>query len=104
MLRVPCSDSELAPAQHQADVGMGDQPPLRADDIGMSALADLDLRHHVPDQLQIDLGNADTGILAGAGQRQRHVGLGFPPEIHRPVIDLVGDGFGEFRILGEVEP
>ena len=91
-------------AQHQADVGMRDQAALRADDIGMTALADLDLRHHVPDQLQIDLGDADAGVLAGAGQRQRHIGLGFAAEIDRPVIDLVGHGLGEFRILGEVEP
>ena len=90
-------------AQHQADVGMRDQAALRADHIGMAVLADLDLRNHVPDQLQIDLGDADAGVLAGAGQRQRHVGLGFPAEIHRPVIDLVGDGLGEFRILGKVE-
>ena len=91
-------------AQHQADVGMRDQAPCATDHIGVAALADLDLRHHVPDQLEIDLGDADAGILAGAGQRQRHVGLGLPAEIDRPVIDLVGGGFGEFRILGEVEP
>ena len=90
-------------AQHQTDVGMGDQPALRADHIGVAVLADLDLRDHVPDQLQIDLGDADAGVLAGAGQRQRHVGLGLPAEIDRPVIDLVGDGLGEFRVLGEVE-
>ena len=83
---------------------MRDQAALLAHHIGMAVLADLDLRDHVPDQLQIDLGNADPGILAGARQRQRHVGLGLPAEIHRPVIDLVGDGLGEFRILGEVEP
>ncbi len=91
-------------AQHQTDIGMRDQPTSRADNIGVAALADLDLGNHVPDQLEVDLGNADAGILAGAGQRQRHVGLGLPAEINRPVIDLVGDGFGEFRILGEIEP
>ena len=91
-------------AQHQADVGMRDQAALRTHDIGVAALADLDLRDHVPDQLQIDLGDADAGVLAGAGQRQRHVGLGLAAEIDRSVIDLVGDGLGEFRILGEVEP
>ena len=90
-------------AQHETDVGMRDQPASRTDDIGMTVLADLDLRDHVPDQLQIDLGDADAGILAGAGQRQRHIGLGLPAEIDRPVIDLVGDGLGEFRILGKVE-
>ena len=122
MFCAPCSDSGSASgvsglrglhlhqlghvgvAQHQADVGMRDQASLRADDIGMAVLADLDLRHHVPDQFEIDLGDADAGVLAGAGQRQRHVGLGLAAEIDRPVIDLVGDGFGEFRILGEVEP
>ncbi len=83
---------------------MRDQPSLRADHIGVAAFADLDLRHHVPDQLEVDLGDADAGVLAGAGQRQRHVGFGLPSEIDRPVIDLVGDGFGEFRILRKVEP
>ena len=83
---------------------MRDQPSSRADHIGVAALADLDLRYHVPDQLEVDLGNADAGVLAGAGQRQRHVRLGLPAEIDRPVIDFVGDGFGEFRILGQVEP
>ena len=42
---------------------------------GMTALADLDLRHHIPDQLEIDLGDADTGVFAGAGERQGHAGL-----------------------------
>ena len=122
MFFVPCSSSASAAApapglrrlhlqklrhvgvaQHQADIRMGDQAALGADHIGMTALADLDLRHHVPDQLQIDLGDADAGVLAGAGQRQRHVGFGFAAEIDRPVIDLVGDRFGEFRILGKVD-
>ena len=83
---------------------MGDQPPARAHHIGMAALADLDLRDHVPDQFQIDLGDADTGVLAVAGQRQRHIRLGLAAEIDRAVINLVGDGFGEFRLFGEVDP
>ncbi len=82
---------------------MRDQPALRAHHIGMAVLADLDVGDHVPDQLQIDFGDGNAGVLAGAGQRQRHVGLGLAAEIDRPVIDLVGDGLGEFRILGEVE-
>ena len=31
--------------------------------------------------------------------RQRHIGLGFPAEIDRPVVDLVRHGFGEFRVV-----
>ncbi len=90
-------------AQHQADVGMRDQASSRAHHVGVAVLADLDLRHHVPDQFQVDLGNADAGVLAGTGQRQRHIGLGLPAEIDRPIIDLVGDGFGELCILGKIE-
>ena len=75
-------------AQHQADVGMGDQAAVRIDDVGMSALADLDLRNHVPDQLEVDLRDAHAGVAARAGQCQRHVGLGFAAEIDRAVIDL----------------
>lgn len=53
-------------AQDQADVGMRDQPPLRTDHVSVSVLPDLDLGHDVPDQLEIDLRDADTGILARA--------------------------------------
>ena len=86
-------------AQHKADVGMRNQPALSVDDVSAAVLANLDLGHHVPDQLQVDLGDADAGVLTGAGHRQRHIGLGFPAEVDRPVVDFVGDGFGEFRLL-----
>jgi signal transduction histidine kinase len=49
-------------AQDETDVGMCDQPALRVDHVGVAALADLDLRDHVPDQLEIDLGDADAGV------------------------------------------
>ncbi len=81
---------------------MGDQPPLRIDHVGVAALAHLDLGDHVPDQLEVDLGDAHAGVAAGASKRERHVGLGFAAEIDRPVIDLAGDRLGEFRILGIV--
>lgn len=82
---------------------MRDQAALRADHIGMSVLADLDLGHDVPDQLEIDLCNADAGILAGAGLRQRHVGLGIPAEIDRSVKDLVCDRLREFWIVRQID-
>ena len=81
----PCADlrgshlreaGQVRVAQHQADIGMRNQPPVRVDDIGMTALADLDLGDHVPDQLEIDFGDADPSVLARAGQRQCHIGLG----------------------------
>ena len=81
---------------------MRDQPALRTHHVGMAVLADLDLRDHVPDQLEIDLGDADAGVLAGAGQRQGHVGFGFATEIDRAVIDLARHRLGELGIVGEV--
>ncbi len=89
-------------AQHQANVGMRDQPALRIHHIGMAALADLDLRDHVPDQLEIDFGDAHAGIAPGAGNGERHVRLGFTTEVNRPVIDLACHRFRELRIIGEV--
>ncbi len=90
-------------AQHEADVRMRDQAAVAVDDIGDAALADLDLRDHVPDQLEIDLGDAHAGVAAGAGERQRHVRLGLAAEVDRAVIDLLRHRFGELgglRIVG----
>ena len=61
--------------QHEADVGMGDQRSLPVHDEGVAGLADLDLGHDVPDELQIDVGHGDPGALAAAGDRDRHVRL-----------------------------
>ena len=68
----------------------------------MTALADLDLRDDVPDQLEIDLRDTHPGVTPGAGNRERHVGLGLAAEIDRAVVDFMGDRLGELRILGIV--
>ena len=81
---------------------MRDQPTLRIHHIGMAALADFDLRDHVPDQLEIHLGHAHAGIAPGAGYGERHVRLGFTAEIDRPVIDLARHRFRELRIVGKI--
>ncbi len=94
---------EIGIAQHEADVWMRDQPPLPVDDVGLPARADLDLGDDVPDQLEIDLGDGDAGVAPRAGERQRHVGFRLAPEVYRPVIDLVGDGLGEFRVFRVID-
>ena len=68
---------------------MGDQPAVAVDDIGVAALADLQPGDHIPDQLQIDLGDRDAGIASGAGQRHGHIRLGFLAEIDRAEPDAV---------------
>src|SRR5438105_15467295 len=80
---------------------MGDQPSLCVDDVGVAALADLDLRDHVPDELEIDFRDAHTRVAPRAGDGQRHVWLGFAAEIDRPVIDLARHRFRELGIIGE---
>jgi hypothetical protein len=81
---------------------MCDQAALRVDNVGVAALADLDLRNHVPDQLEIDLGHAHAGIAPRPGDGQGHIGLGLAAEIDRPVVDLLCRRLGEFRIVGKV--
>ena len=89
-------------AQHQADVGMRDQPAGGVDHIGAPVPGEFDLRQHVPDQFQIDLGDAHAGVAPRAGERQRHVRFGFAAEIDRAEIDLVRHRLGEARVLGDV--
>src|SRR5207247_8393581 len=72
------------------------------DDRGVTPLADLDLRDHVPDELEIDFRDAHTGVASRAGNGQRHVRLGFATEIDRPVIDLARHRFRELGIIGEI--
>src|SRR6516164_3355402 len=55
-------------AQYEADIGMRDQPSLCVNDIGVTALADLDLRDHVPDELEIDFRDAE---MAGTWRNRR---------------------------------
>ena len=79
---------------------MRDQPAPVIDDICLAALADLDLRHDVPDELEVDLGDAD--IVARAAQRDGHVGFGVAPKTDGPVVRPVCARRGEPRILRQV--
>ena len=89
-------------AQHQADVGVGDEPAGGIDHVSAPMPGKFDLRQHVPDEFQVDLGDAHAGVAPRAGERQRHVGLGFAAEIDRAVVDLVRHRLGEARLLGHV--
>jgi hypothetical protein len=46
---------------------MCNQPAVAVDNIGDAMFTDLDLRDHVPDQFEIDFGDAHAGIATGAG-------------------------------------
>ena len=85
-----CERSELL--KHQTDVRMSDQPTLLVDDIDLPALANLDLRDDIPDEREIDLGNAHACVAPRAGERDRHIGLGLVTKIDWAVIDLARHG------------
>ena len=94
---------EVGVAQHETDVGVGDQPALAANHIGPATAADMDLADHIPDVREVHFGNADAGFPACAGDRQRHERLAATPEIDGPVVDLVGDGCLEFVFGGKID-
>ncbi len=81
---------------------MGDERPLAIDHIGAAGLANLDLRDHVPDELEVHLRHGDAGLLAAAGQGQGHVRLRLLPEGDRPVVHARRARLHELGIAGEV--
>ena len=88
--------------QHEAHVRMRDQDTLTVDDEDMAGLADLDLGHDVPDELQIDVGHGDAGALAAPGDGDRHVRLGPLPEVDRAVVDAPGLGLEELGLARKI--
>src|SRR5215831_4941726 len=81
---------------------MGNESSLRVDHVGASLLAHFDLRHEIKDELEIDLGNADSDIAKGAGKRDGHIRFGFATKIDRPIIDLVRHRVYEAGMVGKV--
>ena len=92
---------QIGLAQHQAEVGMGDQPAVRTDHIGISGPADPHRPDQIPDEPQIDLSGGHPGIMAGMRDRDRHIGLGIVAEIDRAEPDAVRLCVGKAR-LGRV--
>ena len=93
---------QVGVAQDETDVGMRDKPASGIHHIGSAGSADMDLIDDIPDVREIDLGHADAGIAACAGDGQRHERFGAAPEIDGSIIDLVGDGRLELFVCREV--
>ncbi len=94
--------AEVGLAQHDADVGVGDEQAALVDHVGGAGLADLDARDHVPDELEVDLGHRHPGRAAAAGDAHGDVGLRALAEVDLAEIALVGPGVGERRVLAQV--
>ena len=86
-------------AQHQADVGIGDEESRTVDDVSLPLLSDLDARHDVPDELQVDVGEDHGPLVAARAQSDGHVRLGLLAEVHRPEPRLSAFRVAESRLL-----
>ena len=63
---------------------MRDQPALRIYHISVAALAHFDLRDHVPDQLEVHLGHAHSGVAPGPAIASVMYGCDFTAKQTRP--------------------
>jgi hypothetical protein len=93
---------EIGLAQHEADVGVGDQPAFTVDDIGIAGPPHLDRGDDVPDQFEIDLGYGDAGVAPALRHRETDVRFGFLAEIHWAEPEPGSLRFDETRILRPV--
>ncbi len=89
-------------AQHETDVRVGDEEALAVDDVRLALVADLDARHHVPDELEVDVGDGDGPGVAARAHADRHVGLGLLPEIDGADVGLAALRVAERRLLRAV--
>src|SRR3974390_1237007 len=90
-------------AQDQADVRMRYQASPRIYHISLAMCANLNLRDDIPDELEIDFRDANSGIPPGTGKRQYHVRLRFASEVDRSVINLVFYSLGELGLFRQIE-
>ena len=90
---------QIGLAQHQPDVGISDEKPAAVDHVGFALVPDLDPRHHVPDELEIDLGDDDRAVVAARAQGDGHVGLGLLAEVHGAEPGLPALDVAEGRLL-----
>ncbi len=90
--------------QHEADVGMGDEPARAVQHEGVARLPDPDGRDDVPDELQVDLGHhhPDRRTVSGHGDGQVRFGTAVVSDLAEP--DAHGPGSDMGRLGGEIEP
>src|SRR5262249_50751605 len=81
---------------------MRNKMTLRVDHVGAPLFAHFDLRHEIENELQIDLGNADSGIAKAAGKRNRHVRFGFATKIDRPIVNFICHRIYEAGVVGKI--
>ena len=89
--------------QHQADVGMGDQPAIPVDHECQPGFPHADGRNDIPNQLEVDLRHGDADGRPIAGDGHGHVGLGAAIQRDRAIPDARLARAKNGRIAGAVE-
>src|SRR5205823_7384258 len=93
---------KISVAQNEANIRVRNETAAGIDHEGFAPLADLDLRHFVPDEFEVNLRGDDPIVRTGARHAKGQVGLRFTTEIDRAIVTLIGDRLDEFRVLRKV--
>ena len=93
-----CEIGEVRLAKHEADVRIGNEEAVAIDDVGLALAADLDPRHDIPDELEVDVRHGDRAVVAAGAHRERHVRLGLLAKIDRPEPSLAALRAGKRRL------
>jgi hypothetical protein len=88
--------------QHLADVRMRQQRALAIHHVGIAGGADLDARHGVRDELEVDLGQQHAIAVVAGGPRHAHVGLAVAAKVEVAVEGGAGRRQLERRTAGVV--
>jgi hypothetical protein len=93
---------KVGAAQDAAEVRIGDQLTAPVDHKRVAAVRNFDLRDHVPDELQINVGCRHPAPLARSGKSHRDVRLRLLTKGHRAEIAALVLGFGKDRFARAV--
>src|SRR5262245_447433 len=82
---------------------MSEQPTVGIYHIRVSMFADPDLRDHIPDELEIDFGNADARVAPRSRECHGDVGLGLDSKIYWAIEDFIGESTDKSRLRGAID-
>src|SRR5580704_14469474 len=97
-----CKSRDIGLAEHETDIWMCDELAARIHNIGLSAVADFDLRNYFPNEFEVDLSSHDTFVSSRTGHGDRHVWFRPVNKVDRSIIDLICLSVGEYRIVRKI--
>src|SRR5215470_7454091 len=81
---------------------MSNQAVESIDHVGLAARAHFDLRYHLPDERQVDLGDTHPAVVP-PGERESHIRLRILPKIDRAIVTFVRYGMAKLGLTGAID-